>query len=122
MLLQAQQLAELMNGHQVSEDNEADMYTMMVPVEETELQPDPESKQVKFRYVLSERDYFSADGGLFDQEHGGQGYMRANCLTLEPPHPDEEDDQSRISMTCGDRKSTRLNSSHSSVSRMPSSA
>jgi len=44
MLLQAQQLAELMNGHQVSEDNEADMYTMMVPVEETELQPDPESK------------------------------------------------------------------------------
>jgi hypothetical protein len=42
------------------------MYTMMVPVEETELQPDPESKQVKFKYVLSERDYFSADGGLFD--------------------------------------------------------
>ena len=66
MLLQAQQLAELLNGHQVSEDNEADMYTMMVPVEENELQPDPESKQVKFKYVLSERDYFSADGGLFD--------------------------------------------------------
>ena len=28
--------------------------------------------------------------------------MRANCLTLEPPHPDEEDDQSRISLTCGE--------------------
>ena len=27
-----------------------------------------------------------------------------------------------ITMGCGDRKSTRLNSSHSSVSRMPSSA
>ena len=52
-----------MNGHQVTEKSQADLYTLMVPVEETLLQPDPNSKQgaVKFNYVLSERDYFDSD-------------------------------------------------------------
>ena len=52
-----------MNGHQVGEDCEADMYTLLVPVEETQLQPDPDSKQgaVKLKYVLTARDYFDSE-------------------------------------------------------------
>ena len=51
-----------MNGHRISEGNERDIYTILVPVEETELHPDPDSSQgdVKFKYVLSERDYFDS--------------------------------------------------------------
>lgn len=47
----------------MSEDCEADLYTMLVPVEETQLQPDPDSKQgaVKLKYVLSERDVFNSE-------------------------------------------------------------
>ena len=47
----------------ISEDNEADMFSTMVPVEETEVCPNPDSKSntVKFRYVLSERDYFDSE-------------------------------------------------------------
>ena len=47
----------------MSEDCEADLYTLLVPVEETQLQPDPDSKlgAVKLKYVLSERDYFNSD-------------------------------------------------------------
>ena len=42
LMQQAQHLAELMNGHKVSEDCEDDLFTMLVPVEETEIQPDPD--------------------------------------------------------------------------------
>ena len=50
-------------------------------------------------------------------------------IVLEPPTEREADVFMRIynpdggeAQACGDRKSTRLNSSHTSVSRMPSSA
>ena len=47
----------------MSEECEADLYTMLVPVEETQLQPDPDSKQgaVKLKYILTERDYFNSE-------------------------------------------------------------
>ena len=56
-------MADLMNGHQLSESCENDLYTMLVPVEETVLMPDPDSKSgdVKFKYVLAERDYFDSE-------------------------------------------------------------
>ena len=56
-------MADLMNGFQVSEDCEPDIYSMLVPIEETEIQPDTNSKQgsVRFKYVLSTRDYFESD-------------------------------------------------------------
>ena len=45
---------------------------------------------------------------------------RAELVLVEPEAPTDEEQQS--AREPGDRKSTRLNSSHSSVSRMPSSA
>ena len=90
-----------MNGHQVSEEVEADLYTLMVPVEETLLQPDPDSKQgaVKFNYVLSERDYFDAQQ-LIDLDMGLAG-AKANCITLEGLEPGQKtDDQMRMSISC----------------------
>ena len=59
--MQAQQLAELMNGHQISESNEADMFTMMVPIEQS-VQADLEN----LKYVLTEKDPFSDDKAFFE--------------------------------------------------------
>ncbi len=94
-----QHLAELMNGHQISESNENDLYTMLVPVEETILMPDPDSKSgdVKFKYVLSERDYFDS-AQLFE---GDQTAMnKANQLTMKPPNLFNPGEIHQVSITC----------------------
>ena len=54
--------------------------------------------------VISEQTYNLNEGG-----HGGFGYINSKGLNKE-------------NLKLGDRKSTRLNSSHSQQSRMPSSA
>ena len=89
-----------MNGHQISEDCESDLYTMLVPVEETELLPDPLSRQgaVKFKYKLSTRDYFDSEQ-LFDGDVSM--ITKANCLTsFGPDKTQPNDDLARVSMTC----------------------
>ena len=58
-----------MNGYQVAEKIEDDIYTIKVPVEETELLADTDSQDgegggtgtLHFKYVLSERDYFDSN-------------------------------------------------------------
>ena len=81
-----------MNGHQISEECENDLYTMLVPVEETELQPDCLSKHgaVKFKYKLSIRDYFDSEQ-LYDGDV--QMVTKANSLTsLGPNRANSTDD------------------------------
>ena len=89
-------MAELMNGHKISQDCESDIYTMLVPVEETEwVQPDSrltaKEGDVIFKYVLSSRDYFDSDQ-LYEGDIAA--ISRANSLTTC------ESDPNRISITC----------------------
>ena len=93
-----------MNGHQVSEDCEADLYTMFVPIEETQLQPDPDSKQgaVKIKSILSEKDYFNSDL-VCDSDSIPGANIKQGCVTLEAPDLTESadmDPQMRLSISC----------------------
>jgi len=85
-----------MNGHKISQDNEDDMFTMMVPIEETEwVQPDirftAKEMDVTFKYVLASRDYFDSEQ-LYEGDIAA--ISRANSLTTC------ETDPNRISITC----------------------
>ena len=88
-----------MNGHQISESCENDLYTMLVPVEETVLMPDPDSKSgdVKFKYVLSERDYFDSEQ-LYEGDMAAM--IRANQLTMTPPNLYNPSEAHQVSLTC----------------------
>ena len=55
-------------------------------------------------------------------EGQGQSRMFVGALTVRQDIEDGAGRFGRITLTVGDRKSTRLNSSHRSLSRMPSSA
>ena len=76
--MQALQLAELRNGHSIAEDNESDMYTMLVPAEEQKLYNDAKSNAVKLKYVLSARDYFT-----YDEELGPNSFAPQTNLTTD---------------------------------------
>ena len=88
-----------MNGHKLSEENETDMFTTLVPVEEAELHPDPDSKHgdVKFKYVLATRDYFDSEQ-LFEGDIAA--ITRAKQLTCEAPEWLIPDEQNRVSICC----------------------
>ena len=60
-----------------------------------------------------------SDGGLPDSRMPGCERTLYNVIGFQPPEVEKGGKQSPVGI---DRKSTRLNSSHSSVSRMPSSA
>ena len=90
-----------MNGHKLTEEVESDMYTTLVPVEEAELHPDPDSKHgdVRFKYVLATRDYFDSEQ-LFEGDI--TAITRANQLTSEGPDFQNglHDDRNRVSIFC----------------------
>lgn len=89
-----------MNGHQISEDCESDLYTILVPVEETELEPDPMSSHgaVKFKYKLSTRNYFESEQ-LYEGDIGM--INKASCLTSSAPDQSGPTDElSRLTVTC----------------------
>ena len=93
-----------MNGHQVSEDCEADLYTMFVPIEETQFQPDPDSKlgAVIEKSILSEKDYFNSDL-VCDTDSIPGANIKQGCVTLEAPDLTESadlDPQMRLSISC----------------------
>ena len=95
-----------MNGHKVSENCYADLYTVMVPIEETQLSQEAgedglDKDLVKINYVLKERDYFnSQDYNSLD--HSANPKPKS-LLTFEAPSSvqDPGDDQeNRISISC----------------------
>ena len=68
----------------MSEGSEADLYTLMVPVEVSQLMPDPSGGQgaMSLNYVLSERDYFDSDTLLNEESGRGSGRGSASSITL----------------------------------------
>ena len=87
----------------MSEGSEADLYTLMVPVEVSQLMPDPSGGQgaMSLNYVLSERDYFDSDTLMNEESGRGGGTGRASSITLQgPDFTCERDDQLRISISC----------------------
>ena len=76
------------------------------------------------RHAVSAGHYLAAAAGFSILEAGGNA-IDAGCATgiaLAVLHPDEVNVAGVAPIMIRDRKSTRLNSSHSGESRMPSSA
>ena len=47
-----------MNGHSINEDDEIDMYSMLVPAEESQLIKEHSSNTVSVKQILTARNYF----------------------------------------------------------------
>ena len=65
---------------------------------------------------------FTALAAIYGVVHASSGAGHANATSEIQIIPVAQVDQQTLSSTEVDRKSTRLNSSHSTLSRMPSSA
>ena len=72
----------------------------------------------KTTFIKKYAKYLMAQGmniGILENDFGA---VNVDMMLLK----DLEGDQCELEMVAGDRKSTRLNSSHTDISRMPSSA
>ena len=85
------------------------------------LSPLPANQRTR-RFAKPKVEYIEDIGSEEDDDRDEENTPHVHTLTLEAVLDEMEEDNGRPKKRKKDRKSTRLNSSHSTLSRMPSSA